>query len=53
MTVKEIIDILQTVPQDYEMTYKSSCDAFGSSYLAKIDDVEVNEKDKVVILKEF
>lgn len=53
MTVKELNDILQTLPQDYEMIYESSSDAFGSSYLACVDDVEVNDKDKVVILKEF
>ena len=53
MTVKELIEILQTLPQDYEMMYESYSDAFGSSYLACVDDVEVNDKDKVVILKEF
>ena len=51
MTVKELIDILQTLPQDYEMTYESG-DAYGSAYLAWVDDVEVKDKDKVVILKE-
>lgn len=52
MTVKELIEILQKLPQDYEMTSESG-DAYGSAYLACVDDVEVNEKDKVVILKEY
>ena len=54
MTVKELIETLQKLPQDYEiMMYEPSSDAFGSSYLACVDDVKVNDKDKVVILKEF
>lgn len=53
MTVKELIDILQKLPQDYEVTYES-CDAYGSGYLAWLDDdIEVKDKDKKVILKEY
>lgn len=47
MTVKELIDILQTLPQDYEMTY----DAYGCDCSTKIDDIVVKVKDKVVIIK--
>lgn len=52
MTVKELIDILQTLPQDYEMMYESFGDAYGHGYLACVDDVEVKDKEGVVILKE-
>lgn len=52
MTVKELIEILQKLPQDYEMTSESG-DAYGSGYLAWVDDVEVKDKDRVVILKEY
>jgi hypothetical protein len=47
MTVKELIDILQILPQDYEIMY----DAYGHCCLEKIDDVEVKVKDKLVIIK--
>jgi hypothetical protein len=51
MTVKELIDILQTLPQDYEIMYESCGDAYGHCCLEKIDDVEVKVKDKLVIIK--
>ena len=51
MTVKELIETLQKLPQDYEVT-SESCDAYGSGYLAWVDEVEVKDKDKKVILKE-
>ena len=51
MTVQELINILQALPQDYEVTSESG-DAYGSSYLAWVDDVEVKDKECVVILKE-
>lgn len=47
MTVKELIDILQTLPQDYEVTY----DEYGCDCLTGIDDIVVRVKDKVVIIK--
>jgi hypothetical protein len=52
MTVKELIEILQKLPQDYEMM-SVYVDAYGCAYLSCVDVVEVNEKDKVVILKEY
>ena len=51
MTVAELIKILQTLPQDYEVVSESG-DAYGSAYLAWVDEVIVNDKDEVVILKE-
>lgn len=51
MTVAELIKILQTLPQDYEVVSESG-DAYGSAYLAWVDEVIVNDKDKEVILKE-
>lgn len=50
MTVKELIDLLQTLPQDYEVTSESG-DAYGSSCLAWVDEVEIKVKDKLVIIK--
>ena len=47
MTVKELIDILQILPQDYEVTY----DAYNCGCLEGVSDVELKVKDKVVILK--
>ena len=47
MTVKELIEILQTLPQDYEVMYA----AYGHSCLEKIDDIELTVKDKLVIIK--
>lgn len=47
MTVKELIDILQILPQDYEVT----CDKYGCNCLTGIDDIVVKVKDKVVIIK--
>lgn len=44
MTVKELIDILQILPQDYKAVY----DAYGYT---DIDDIEVTVKDKLVIIK--
>ena len=46
MTVKELIEILQILPQDYEMMY----DVYGHC-LEKIVDIEVKVKDKLVIIK--
>lgn len=44
MTVKELIEILQILPQDYKAVY----DAYGYS---NINDIEVTVKDKLVIIK--
>ena len=51
MTVAELIKVLQTLPQDYEVVSESG-DAYGSGYLAWVDEAVVNDKDKEVILKE-
>lgn len=51
MIVEELIKILQTLPQDYEVVSESG-DAYGSGYLAWVDEANVNDKDKLVILKE-
>lgn len=52
MTVAELIEILQTLPQDYEVVSESG-DAYGSGYLAWVDEAIVNDKNKVVILIEY
>lgn len=51
MTVEELIKILQTLPQNYEVVSESG-DAYGNGYLAWVDEAIVNDKDKVVVLKE-
>lgn len=52
MTVAELIKILQTLPQDYEVVSESG-DAYGSAYSAWVDEAIVNDKNKVVILIEY
>lgn len=47
MTVKELIEILQKLPQDYEVKY----DEYGYDCLTGIDDIVIKVKDRVVILK--
>lgn len=51
MIVAELIKVLQTLPQGYEVVSESG-DAYGSGYLAWVDEVIVNDKDEVVILTE-
>ena len=51
MIVEELIKILQTLPQNYEVVSESG-DAYGNGYLAWVDEAIVNDKDKVVVLKE-
>lgn len=51
MIVAELIEKLQNCPQDYEVVSESG-DGYGSGYLAWVDEVIVNDKDKEVILKE-
>ena len=52
MTVAELIEILQTLPQDNEVASESG-DAYGSAYLAWVDEAIVNNKNGVVILTEL
>lgn len=52
MTVAGLIEILQTLPQDYEVVSESG-DAYGSGRLAWVDEAIVNDKNKVVILIEY
>lgn len=51
MSVKELIKILENIPQDYEVVYESG-DAYGSAYTAYVDEAKVNEKMKYVELIE-
>lgn len=51
MTVEELIEILKTMPKDYVVVFESG-DAYGSGYLAYVDNVNVNHKDKKVVLEE-
>lgn len=52
MTVKELIALLESLPEDYQVIFESG-DAHGSAYYAYVDEVEVKHKDKEVELKEL
>lgn len=52
MTVKELIDKLETCPKDYQVIFESG-DAYGSSYDAYVDDIIVNNKKEQVDLVEL
>ena len=52
MTVKELIEKLKAIPEDYEVIFESG-DAYGSAYYAYVDDIIVNHKDELVELKEL
>lgn len=49
MIVKELIEKLKNVPQDYEVTFESG-DAYGSAFTAYVDDVDVQDKYKQIEL---
>lgn len=52
MTVKELIEKLKKCPQDYEVTFESG-DAYGSTYDAYVDDINVNKNKEQVKLIEL
>jgi hypothetical protein len=52
MTVKELIEELKKVPQDYEVIFESG-DAYGSAYTAYVDEIKVIEKRECVELIEL
>lgn len=52
MTVKELIEKLKALPEDYEVIYESG-DAYGSAYYAYVDEIEVKDKTKEVKLCEL
>ena len=52
MTVKELIEKLKMLPEDYEVIFESG-DAYGSAYYAYVSDVVIKDKDSVVELKEY
>lgn len=52
MTVKELIALLETLPEDYQVVFESG-DAHGSAYYAYVDEIEVKDKNKEVELKEL
>lgn len=52
MTVKELIEKLKALPQDYQVIYESG-DAYGSAYYAYVDEIEVKDKTKEVELCEL
>ena len=52
MTVKELITLLESYPEDYQVVFESG-DAYGSAYNAYVDEIKVNHKDKEVELKEL
>ena len=52
MTVKELITLLESLPEDYHVIFESG-DAYGSAYYAYVDDIKVNHKNKEVELKEL
>lgn len=51
MTVAELINELEKMPQDYQVVFESG-DLYGSAYLAYVDSVVVNNKDKQIELVE-
>jgi hypothetical protein len=51
MTVKELIEKLKALPEDYQVMYESG-DAFGSAYYAYVDEIKVKNKTKEVELCE-
>ena len=52
MTVAELIEKLETIPQDYQVVFECG-DSYGSAYLAYCDDINVNNKDKQIKLLEL
>jgi hypothetical protein len=52
MSVKELIKILENMPQDYEVVFESG-DAYGSAYTAYVDEVNVNKKMEYIELSEL
>ena len=52
MTVAELIEKLKEMPQDYQVVFESG-DLYGSAYLAYCDDINVNNKDKQIELREL
>lgn len=52
MSVKELIEKLKALPEDYEVIFESG-DAYGSAYYAYVDEIEVKDKTKEVELKEW
>lgn len=51
MIVAELIEKLSTMPQDYQVVFESG-DAYGSGYLAYVDDIVLKNKDKQIKLIE-
>ena len=51
MTVKELIELLKDAPQDYQVVFESG-DAYGSAYLAYVDEIHINTKDEQIKLNE-
>lgn len=43
MIVKELIEKLKNVPQDYEVTFEAR-DYYGHAYTVHVDDVNVQDK---------
>lgn len=52
MTVKELIEKLKSLPEDYQVVFESG-DAYGSAYYAYVDEIKVKDKDKEIELKEL
>ena len=52
MNVEQLIEELKKYPPHYEVVFESG-DAYGSAYLAYVDEVEVIEKNNMVELKEL
>lgn len=52
MTAEELIKKLEEVPQDYHVIFESG-DAYGSAYIAYVDDIIVHDKNKQIELIEI
>ena len=51
MTVGELIEELEKLPENYQVVFESG-DAYGSAYYAYVDGAVVNHKTKEVELYE-
>jgi hypothetical protein len=51
MTVKELIEKLKALPEDYQVMYETG-DYFGSTYYAYVDEISVKHHTKEVKLSE-
>lgn len=52
MTVKELIEKLKKCPQDYQVAFESGDAWVGSAYIAYVDCINIDNKNKQIELVE-